>query len=29
MYPKIPTNYTQIYDEISTNKQFILDILRK
>ncbi|MEY8327285.1 hypothetical protein AALB47_25870 [Lachnospiraceae bacterium 54-11] len=29
MYPKIPTNYTQVYDEISANKQFIADILRK
>ena len=27
--PKIPTNYTQVYDEISTNKQFISDILQK
>ncbi len=29
VYPKIPTNYTQVYDEISANKQFIADILRK
>ncbi len=27
--PKIPTNYTQVYDEISANKQFISDILQK
>lgn len=25
--PKIPANYTQVYDEISANKQFIADIL--
>ncbi len=29
IHPKIPTNYTQVYDEISTNKQFISDILQK
>lgn len=26
---KIPVNYTQVYDKISKNKQFIADILQK